>query len=117
MKRFLWFGLTVAVGVLAGCGHAPPHHRPAKPSPSYAGEIVTPDGSLAGKVVAYDAVGRFVVINFPAGRLPPLQSRLFVYRAGLRIGELRVTGPQTDWNTVADLVSGEVQSADTVRDR
>jgi len=78
---------------------------------------VTPDYSLAGKVVSYNDTGRFVVLNFPAGRMPKLDQHLFLYRAGLKVAEVNVTGPQSDDNTVADLVSGDAQTGDEVRDQ
>lgn len=42
--------------------------------------------------------------------------RLNVYRNGLKVGELKVTGPQRDNNTVADIVAGECQVGDEVRE-
>ena len=49
--------------------------------------------------------------------MPKLQQTLFLYRAGLKVAELKVTGPQEEANIVADLVSGEAQVGDTVRDQ
>lgn len=79
--------------------------------------IVTPDSTLAGKVVKYNEAGRFVVLEFPIGHLPPLEQRLFVYRGGLKVGEIKVTGPQRDDHIVADLTHGEAQAGDEVRDK
>ncbi len=79
--------------------------------------IVTPDASLTGKVARYNETGRFVVLEFPIAHLPGLGQRLFVYRDGLKIGEVRVTGPQRDDHTVADLTAGEAQPGDEVRDK
>jgi hypothetical protein len=67
--------------------------------------------------VSYNSVGRFVVLNFPAGHLPRMDQKLFLYRAGLKVAELNVTGPQSDDNTVADVVSGEARVGDEVRDQ
>jgi hypothetical protein len=115
MKRFASFMVMFAGLLLAGCVHHKPAHVTtiAEPAPT----IVTPDKSLAGKVVSYNDVGRFVVLNFPAGQLPKMNQRLFLYRAGLKVAEVNVTGPQNDDNTVADLVSGDAQIGDEVRDR
>lgn len=79
--------------------------------------IVTPESSATGKVMVYNEPGRFVVLNFPIGKMPQTGSRLFVYRKGLRTGEIKVTGPQRDDNTVADLLTGEAQAGDEVRDK
>ena len=83
-----------------------------KPAP-----IVTPDFSLAAKVVSVNTIGRFVVLSFPASLMPKVEQTLFLYRAGLKTAEVRVTGPQQDNNIVADLVSGDAQVGDTVSDK
>jgi hypothetical protein len=87
---------------------------PATPMPPI---IVTPDNSLAGKVLAYNSPGHFVVLDFPAGPMPATDQTLFLYRTGLKVGEIKVTGPQRDNNTVADLVNGDAQIGDEVRDQ
>jgi len=69
------------------------------------------------KVVSYNSVGRFVVLNFPIGQSPKMDQTVFIYRNGLKVGELKVTGPQRDNNIVADLVSGEARVGDEARDR
>jgi hypothetical protein len=111
--------LTVAL-LANGCGL---FHResktvqtaaPAAPAPP---TIVTPDNSLTAKVISYNPAGRFVVLGFPVGQMPRLEQGLFLYRNGLKVGEVKVTGPQRDNNIVADLVAGEAQAGDEVRDR
>jgi len=112
MKCFLpvWL-LTVLV--ICGCATHPEPVVEAKP-----GELlVTPEYSLVGKVVAYNLAGRFVVLEFPVGRMPAVGQTLSVYRQGLKVGEAKITGPDRDTNTVADLISGEAQKGDEVRDR
>ncbi len=79
--------------------------------------IVAPEIVLVGKVVRYSREGRFAVLNFPIGHLPSVDQRLYVYRQGLKVGEVKVTGPQRDDHTVADLVAGETQVGDEVRDK
>ena len=79
--------------------------------------IVTPENALTGKVVVYNDSGRFVVLDFPIGHLPAMEQRMFIYRRGLKVGEVKITGPQRDHNIVADLVQGEAQSGDESRDR
>ena len=86
--------------------------RPATPVP-----IVTPDYSLAAKVISVNTDARFVVLSFPAGQMPKVDQTLFLYRDGLKVAEVRVTGPQQDNDTVADLTSGDAQAGDTVRDQ
>lgn len=79
--------------------------------------IVTPDLTLIGSIVSVNPVGRFVVLSFPLGRMPAIDSTLFVYRQGLKVGELKVTGPQQDDHIVADITDGECHVQDEVRDR
>lgn len=85
----------------------------ANPAPA----IVTPNDSLAGKVAAFNSAGRFVVLNFPGAQMPKVDQTLFLYRAGLKVAEIKVTGPQSDDNTVADIISGDAQVGDEVRDQ
>jgi hypothetical protein len=79
--------------------------------------IVTPDNSLSAKVVRYNSVGRFVVLSFPVGQMPQAGQTFFLYRAGLKVGQIRITGPQQDNDTVADLVEGDAQEGDDIRDQ
>ena len=105
------------------------HHRTAVPpaqasaylapaTPSAAlNPIVTPDNSLTAKVATYNATGRFVVLSFPVGQMPNLDQTLFLYRNGLKEGEVKITGPQHDNDIVADLVTGTAQAGDEVREQ
>jgi len=79
--------------------------------------IVTPEKGLIGKVALVNPAARFVVLNFPIGHLPALEQRLNLYRAGLKVGEVKVTGPQYDDNVVADLLAGDSEVGDQVRDQ
>ena len=137
MKTFLvWICLGTLV--VAGCAHT--DRTPAKTTPTAARTgnayptanidpepkpsrgkgiepIVTPDEGLVGKVARYNDTGRFVVMEFPIGHLPVMGQKLFVYRNGLKVGEVNVSGPQRDDHIVGDLAAGEAQAADEVRDR
>ena len=106
--------LPLMLGV-SGCALYHHYFPPAPPPPP--APIVTPDTSLAAKVVSVNLVGRFVVLVFPAERMPKIGQTLFLYREGLKVAELKVTGPQNENNIVADLVSGEAKPGDTVRDQ
>ena len=77
--------------------------------------IVELDTLLVGKVAKVNLEGRFVVVTFPIGHLPALQQRLNVYRRGLKVGEVRITGPQLDDSVVGDLAAGEALVGDEVR--
>ena len=62
-----------------------------------------------------NAAARCVVLNFPLSRMPALEQRLSLYRRGLKVGEVQVTGPQREDNIVADLVAGEAEVGDEAR--
>ena len=112
-KNSLWCVGLMAL-LAAGCA-ATKTTAPTAPPQSTA--IVTPDVSLVAKVVSVNPVGRFVVLNFPSGQLPKFQTAMFLYRGGLKVAEIRITGPQDGNNTVGDLVSGEAAAGDSVRDQ
>ena len=79
--------------------------------------IVTPDNGLSGRVTSFNPNLRFVVLTFPVGQMPAIDQRLSVYRGGLKVGEVKVTGPQQDDNIVADIVAGDSAKGDEVRDK
>jgi len=123
--------LTISVVLLglawAGCAS---HHGnpPASTTPTgstgastnaaaNASLIVTPEEGLNGTVAWVNTELRFVVVTFPLGQLPAQGQRLSVYRGGLKIGEVKVNGPQQDDSVVADVVTGEAGQGDAVRDR
>jgi hypothetical protein len=106
--------LLTAVVVFSGCAH---HRASTAGLSAPAAAIVTPAESLAGRVAAYNQAGRFVVLNFPMSPVPPVDQTLFLYRAGLKVATLHVTGPQDEDNTVADIVSGDARVGDEVRDQ
>jgi hypothetical protein len=62
-------------------------------------------------------VGRFVVLSVSRRPDAGNGSELFLYRGGLKVGEVKITGPQRDNNIVADLVTGDAQAGDEVRDQ
>jgi hypothetical protein len=121
--------IVCAALVLSGCRgkrqSEPPSGRAGGfdefPATTAAGKskklIVTPEKGLIGKVAMVNPTARFVVLNFPVGHLPGLEQRLNLYRAGLKVGEVKVTGPQYDDNVVADIIAGESEVGDQVRDQ
>ena len=119
MKWLTLFTFLLAAMLAAGCASKKPSQ--AKTSAAPAGvtlqTIVTPDTSLTARVASYNATGRFVVLSFPVGRMPRMDQALFLYRAGLKVGEVKITGPQRDNNVAADLVTGEAQIGDEAREQ
>ena len=123
------FALVLATLALVGCSAKPPaekttfglRHVPppgANINRTNATPItVTPaPGTVYGKVVHVNPAARFVVLTYPIGKLPPIEKRLSLYRNGMKVAELKVTGPARDQNTVADITAGEAQPGDEARD-
>ena len=77
--------------------------------------IVTPENPLVGKVTTVNQTAGFVVLSFPVGHMPPIDQRLSVYRKGLKVGEVKITGPKLDENVVADVVAGDAEASDEVK--
>jgi hypothetical protein len=110
-ERLSWWLLLGAL-VLAGCAG----RRTGTESQASA-VIVTPASASAGRVASVNPTARFVILTYPVGvSLPPVDQRLQVYRAGLKVAEIKVTGPARDLNTVADITDGECQPGDEVRE-
>ena len=120
----LWFCLALLAGVASsGCSHTG-HNATAPVGPPATGDsqsstnreklFVTLQTGLEGKVSNVDPVGRYVILNFPAGSLPALEQKLYVYHHGLKTAQLRITGPQLEDTIVADILSGQVFVGDRV---
>jgi len=85
---------------------------PQKPATA----IVTPATGNRGRITSVNLTSRHVVVSYPIGiPLPLVEQRLFVYRAGLKVAELKVSKERIDVNLIADITSGECQSGDEVR--
>ena len=123
MKLFARLMILLLAGMLmTGCRLWPwhkQHPQPAPtPTPRTSQTVVKPDNSLTARVSRYNADARFVVLSFPVGELPKLDQTLFLYRNGLKVAEVKITGPQDENNNiVADLITGDAQVGDEVRDR
>ena len=123
MKKLSPILLLMVALTVPGCAwtkrHLPWHHsaKSEKPAPATTQTIVTPDDSLSAKVLTVNTVGRFVVLNFPEGKMPKLDQHLFLYHGGLKVAEVKVVGPQQETSIVADILSGDTQVGDTVRDQ
>jgi len=111
------FALLLMAGILiSGCA-TPKKKASSAPVPKDSTLIITPDASLTATVVSINEAGRFAVLSFPLGQMPAVGQTLFLYRAGLKTGEVKISGPQRDNNIVADLVTGYAQAGDEVRDQ
>ena len=89
---------------------------PKTPAVTATEPVLTPSTEKFGRVAMVNASARFVVLNFPIGEVAARGQRLNVYRNGLKVGEVQVTGPQRENNTVADIVTGNPRVDDDVRE-
>jgi hypothetical protein len=105
-------GLLCALWLCTGCVHTKPSAPAAKKKPA---PLVTPDLSPVGRVALVNDQARFVVINFPPGDVPKPGQPMNVNHRGVKIGEVKITGPQRDNDTVADLTSGDAYVGDEVK--
>lgn len=103
---------------VAAASAAPAATAPA-PAPASGKQklIVTPEQGYVGKIATVNDTARFVIVTFPVGHVPPVDQPLNVYRNGLKVGELKVTEPQRDEFTAADIVTGDTAVGDEVRDK
>jgi len=120
MVRLFWPSILSGVLLVGGCAG----RKPAAPAANQGSAdvrnqnlIVTPANALQGKVLKVNPGARFVVLNFPIGKLPNLGERLSIYRHNLKVGEVKITGPQREDNIVADISNGEAQVGDDVMNR
>ena len=97
---------------------AAPTNKPSakKPAPARP-SVVIATAAFHGKVIKFVEQGRFVVLEFPLTQMPANGKRLYLYRNDLKVGEVQVTGPRREEHTVGDLLQGEAQAGDAVRDR
>ena len=119
--RILLSVILLGALALSGCARKKAADSGSQPQPRAGARtvtpppIVTPASALAGKVVGVNSPGRFVVLNFPLGKMAAPEQRLDLYRRGVKVGEVKITGPQREDNIVADLVSGDAELGDDVR--
>ncbi len=114
--RFALTMLLLLSLTCSGCGGKKPPPTYSSGPGSRAGVPVNPAGALIGKIISVNTSARFVVLNFPIGKMPALEQRLGVYLNGLKVGEVKVTGPQRDDNIVADVTAGDAGVGDEVRE-
>jgi len=113
------------VGALgpASCAHQPSSDwvqstPPGKSdAPGAPAAIVTPAQSAPGRIASVNSTARHVVITYPVGLpLPAIERHLNIYRAGLKVAEVKVSRERMDVNLIADILAGECQVGDEVRD-
>lgn len=92
----------------------PTASTPPAQAPHFA--LLNPLVQPVGLIASINTNLRFVVIDFSLSRVPEVEQRLGVYRQGQKVGEVKISGPTINQNTVADLVAGEARVGDEVRE-
>lgn len=114
------FWLVVTLGlILVGCStpkNTPPPSPVAKPAEPPTPRMV-PVTSLFGRIVQVNAALRYAVIDFGVGNIPRPGDRLDVFRAGQKVGEMRVSNQARGGIIAADIMTGDVQELDEARTR
>ncbi|MBI2947943.1 MAG: hypothetical protein HYY23_09865 [Verrucomicrobia bacterium] len=130
--RFTWALLT-SVSLLLGCKNPnpnspSPNKSSPKPTPTKRGKAPTQAAAPAGKfpqvtpileskgiIKAVNPASGFVVIDFYLSQLPRVGQRMSLYRRGLKVAEVKISGPEMSRYIAADIVAGEAQVGDEAR--
>jgi hypothetical protein len=114
---FRWITVMAALGI-AGCAGKPGVSRETDRSPVDATPkeirypLVQPVLLMPGRIVSVRERLQFVVIDFGIHPLPAPGTILEVHRNGGLVGRLRVSGPESGSQTIADLLEGEAAPGD-----
>ena len=108
--------MGLATALLSGClgsGATAPAGTPAAP----AGARLEPSASETGvaRVASVNTELGFAVVDFATQTMPPVGTRVNVYRGGKRVGTVRITEPVRAPLATADVVDGEVRVGDEAR--
>lgn len=101
--------------VPAGGTNAPARPAAEVGSPARFPEVI-PVTPVQGRVVFLNPRLRFVIVDFAFHQMPRLEQRLGVFRAGRRVGEVRISGPADGTRVAADVMAGEADVGDLVRE-
>jgi hypothetical protein len=72
-------------------------------------------GPAPAKIALVNSELQFVVIDFSSRVMPPVGTRLNVYRGDKNIGVVRITEPVRARLATADIVEGEIRVGDEAR--
>ena len=95
-------------GPSPGATGVPDPNKPYEPVPSQF-------GPAPAKITLVRADLKFVVIDFSSRVMPPVGTKLRVYRDGKRIGEVQITEPVRMRAATADILEGDLKAGDEVR--
>ncbi len=84
-------------------------------APTNGEPVIIPITSPTGVVATVNDPLRFVVLDYALSNLPKLDQRLFIYRRGQKVAEVKVTGPFRGQTVAADIIEGIAAAGDEVR--
>ena len=121
MRTALWIVLVSLM--CAGCsgsrssaeGNSPPQRIGVRTNATVSVSPAT-IAPATGRIARVNPDGAFVILSYPLGKVPPVGRRLSVYRNGVKVGELKVSEPQYQQHTAADIMAGEARAGDEARD-
>jgi hypothetical protein len=87
----------------------------ATPAVNSTAPVITPVNSPVGRVSSVNLQVMIAVVAFPVGQVPAAGERYAVFRAGQKVGELKMSEETADTLRVADITSGALQVGDEVR--
>ena len=105
--------ISLATMVLSGClgsGSTAPAGTPV-------GAHLEPSATESGiaRVASVNTELGFAVVDFSTQTMPPVGTRVSIYRGDKRVGTVRITEPVHAPLATADVVDGEVRVGDEVR--
>ena len=80
-----------------------------------AAPLLTPVSSPMGRITSVNQQVMIAVVTFPVGQVPAAGGRYSVFRAGQKVGELKMSEEAADTLRVADITNGALQVNDEVR--
>src|SRR5438034_310515 len=110
--------VLLIVGLGCGCKSTREKPAPTAPHKTIKTEVMEAPGSsrdrtrkpevrpvdrLSGRVVAVRDTLRFVIVDFPARKLPKLEQKLVVYRLDQKVAEIKISGPFMGTSVAADI--------------
>jgi hypothetical protein len=102
--------MYLATALLSGCLGSGATAPPGTPAGAHL-EPAAPETGVA-RVASVNTELGFAVVDFAAQTMPPVGTRVNIYRGDKRVGTVRITEPVHAPLATADVVDGEVRVGD-----
>jgi hypothetical protein len=112
----VFLGALVSL-LIVGCSSPQPTTEPAfkvRPAGSQTNLVIAPAKSAVGRIAKVNLTAKFAVISFPVSQVPANETRMAIFRAGAKVGEVKISGPAQGTFTVGDITAGAAQEGDEV---